>query len=532
MSSKRAFRIAAWVVLLPFLTITIGPPVPAGPLSMGVAHAQAADAPVLALVPFAVAAGASNMAAQRIETQFGGVLDGSPAVSLVPPDMVKAGKVSKRKKKRRTKAQTVAAKNLEKADRALIHARDLVQGGQEPKVAGRLLSLAIGHYETYFHELADFNQLVDAYSQAADLALKNGGRRAKKKASKFFTKALVIQPTFIVDNRRATQEMRDLVSKIRKGLNKNRTASISVESRPAGATVYVDGVKLGPAPAVAKDLAPGVHYVQVRMEGAEPWGRSYKLKKKQKKSVKARLTMEEDPEEDIEMMVKTADVLPFAAKGNYHERLFRNFSFMFAKQVQARYLLYGLIARGRGGVELHMFLFDRQIKRTASLQRVLFRHNLSDLQMGLLSAEGLIRNAIARFPTDREVKALPPVYQRGAAASVAPPVVAPTPAPTPFPTPTPSPTPSPTPEVRPTPAPTPSVVRTTPAPTPVRPEQPKPDPYAGLVQKEDADDSITGKWWFWTAIGVVVLGGAGATVWALSQEPDPSTNFKVKALVP
>ncbi len=257
MCSNRALRVAACGVLLPFMTVTIGPPMLVGPLAMGVAHAQAADAPALALIPFAVAAGASNMAAQRIETQLGGVLDGSPAVALVPSDVVKAGKASKRKRKRRTKAQTVASKNLEKADRALIHARDLVHANQEPKVAGRLLKLAIGHYETYFHELADFNQLVDSYSQAAALMLKTGGRRALRKAEASLTKALVIQPTFVVDNRRATQDLRDLVTKIRKNLNKKRTASIEVQSNQPEAIVFVDGVKLGAAPAVAKDLAPG-----------------------------------------------------------------------------------------------------------------------------------------------------------------------------------------------------------------------------------------------------------------------------------
>lgn len=527
-SSKTGRRSTACAVLLPFITITLGAPLPGGLLATSAAYAQQADPPALAIIPFAILGDASNMAAQRIETQLGGVLDGSPAVALVTADEVKAGKVSRAARKEKNKVQSVAEKNLEKADRALIHARDLVQANREPKVAARLLDLAIKSYETYFYELADFNQLVDAYAQSAELAFKAGGRKAPRIAEAYVVKALAIQPTFIVDNRRASPAMIEVVDKVRANLNKNRSAAIEVTSSPEDAIVYVDGVKLGSAPATAKDLAPGVHYVQVKKEGAEPWGRAYTLKKRQTKSVTARLKMEENPEEDIEMMVKPSDVLPFAAKGNYHERLFRNFSYMFARQLQARYLLYGVIARGRGGVELHMFLFDSTIKKTASIQRVLFRHNLSDLQMGLLSAEGLIRNAIAQFPTDQDVSALPDVYKRGSAAVVAPPVVAPSPTPAYVPTPTPTPTPA----YVPTPAPTPSVVRPTPAPTPIRPEQPKPDPYAGLVKGEEDDSGVLGAWWFWTTVGVVVLGGAGATVWALSQEPAASPNFKVQALVP
>ena len=35
-------------------------------------------------------------------------------------------------------------------------------------------------------------------------------------------------------------------------------------------------------------------------------------------------------------------------------------------------------------------------------------------------------------------------------------------------------------------------------------------------------ETIAGKWWFWTAIGVVVVGGGIATYIALTTEKDPA----------
>ncbi len=278
--------------------------------------------------------------------------------------------------------------------------------------------------------------------------------------------------------------------------------------------------------------------MQVRKEGAETYGKSVIVRAGAQK-VSAKLEIDEDEGTEITIAVRFEDIKPIAEKGNYHEKVARNFSFMFTKQLRARYLLYSVLAKSMRGVELHMFLFDATVRKVAALDPVEFATNLSNMQMKILEAEGLVRAAIGSFPEAKEVIAEPSVYSRAPAASPAatpaPPVVTPRPTPDPEPTPDPTPDPEPTPDPKPDPEPDPE-----PRPAPVvDPPKPKPkpkpvvptkDPYADLV-KDGEDESIAKKWWFWTAIGVVAAGGATAAVLLLNQKPAANNNFRVDVLV-
>jgi hypothetical protein len=44
-----------------------------------------------------------------------------------------------------------------------------------------------------------------------------------------------------------------------------------IESRPAGATVVVDGRRVGTTPMSLPDSSPGTHRIQLELEGFNPW---------------------------------------------------------------------------------------------------------------------------------------------------------------------------------------------------------------------------------------------------------------------
>jgi len=44
-----------------------------------------------------------------------------------------------------------------------------------------------------------------------------------------------------------------------------------VDSRPAGAQVFVDGRSVGYTPMVVSDLSPGTHSVRMQIPGYRPW---------------------------------------------------------------------------------------------------------------------------------------------------------------------------------------------------------------------------------------------------------------------
>ncbi|GEM_PF-3535139 len=483
--------------------------------------------PGLAVMPLGRRGGVGNLAAKRIEEYLRAMIEAGNTVRLIPSSTVDAGKASRSRKRKISKEESRALKRLEKADQAAITGREMLASGSNMTSAIKLLTGAIRLYEANFVELADFTKLVDAYQRAAMAALGTG---QKKRALLYVLKALTLQPTFVVDARKANKNLQTLVTRARARLAKKSFGVIKVEATKPGSSVFIDGVKLGTAPLEAKDLPVGQHFIQVKKEGAKPWGKAVQIRNRKPIKVHAAVIMEYDPANDIELMVKPSDVKPFADKGNFHQRVFRNYGFMFARQIDARYLLYGAVSKSSRGIELHLFLYDAQIKRAATLKPIYFAGNLSDMQMKILEAEGHIRAAVHSFPTDREVTELPEIYTRTTKSRT---VTAPPPATAPTTT-TPARTAEPTPSATPRPTPTPSpVVR--PTPTPTQPRKAGADPYAGLLKQRGDDEpsgGVTSKWWFWTGVGAVVVAGGVTAYLLLSQEPKPNPNFTVSAQLP
>ncbi|MEY3013761.1 MAG: hypothetical protein RIT45_2496 [Pseudomonadota bacterium] len=528
-ASRTMRRASAWTMLVAMLCSPISAPLPGGWFGVGEVVAQQGSKPGLALVPLARREGVKTLAAARIEEYLRAMIEAGGVVTLIPEDVVSSGRPRRQSRRTKSVAQSESQKQLDKADEALIAGRDSLQAGDDLAMAYRLLEAAIDRYEKHFIELVDFTKLVDAYARAAEAALKLG---KKSDATALVTKALTIQPTFVLDNVRSYPELVELLKTTRERLAKRRAGSIEVTANVEGAAVFVDGVRLGSAPAEAKELYPGTHYVQVKKDNAEPWGKAVTVRGRTVK-VNAKLEVEEEEGSEIALAVRFSDIKPIPEKGEYHTKLVRNYSFMFARQIQAQYLLYGVLANSARGIELHLFLFDFKARKVAALQPVEFAANLANMQMKILEAEGYVRAAIASFPADRVVSDVPEVYTRTAAAPattvVAPPPVITTPPPTTTTPPTRDPDPVPEPKTDPEPTRPVSPVVTGPKTTPNTPIKPKTDPYAGLVK--DEDESVVKKWWFWTVLGVVVAGGAGTAAYLLSQEPAASPNFKVDAVI-
>ena len=56
-----------------------------------------------------------------------------------------------------------------------------------------------------------------------------------------------------------------------------KTGSINIESKPAKAKIYLDGEEVGTTPATLMSVAPGVHEVEVRMDGYDVWSESVEV---------------------------------------------------------------------------------------------------------------------------------------------------------------------------------------------------------------------------------------------------------------
>jgi eukaryotic-like serine/threonine-protein kinase len=67
------------------------------------------------------------------------------------------------------------------------------------------------------------------------------------------------------------------------------TASLTIESRPSGATVFVDGKRVGTTPLAIPGLSVGAHAVRMEMAGYKPWSASVRVVAGEKNRVAASL---------------------------------------------------------------------------------------------------------------------------------------------------------------------------------------------------------------------------------------------------
>jgi hypothetical protein len=67
------------------------------------------------------------------------------------------------------------------------------------------------------------------------------------------------------------------------------TASLMIESRPSGATVFVDGKRVGTTPLAIPGLSVGAHAVRMEMAGYKPWSASVRVVAGEKNRVAASL---------------------------------------------------------------------------------------------------------------------------------------------------------------------------------------------------------------------------------------------------
>ncbi|MSQ81404.1 MAG: PEGA domain-containing protein [Myxococcales bacterium] len=525
-TTRRAARLLALLVLLPVTTLLVGTLPGNGVITS--AYAADEDKPALAVVHFVKRGDAGMLSVQRIEEYLRQMLDAGGAVKMLPAKVVELGKPLTGPVRPAAAANlpvSPQAKAIEKADKLVAAARDIVAEGEALADGIKLLAAAVERYEANFVELADFSKLVDAYALNAQALLMQGDTKG---AAEWVARALAIQPTFVVDGRKQNKDLKAVVDKSRDGLEAKPRTTIAVESTQPDSEVYVDGVKIGTAPATASDLLAGVHFVQVRKAGASPWGQQL-LAKGKPLQTKAILQMQVAPENEIAISVSPDDIKEFANKGNFGEKIFKNSAALFARQIAATHILFGLVNRRPSTLELHLFVFSTKTKKTCSVSPIEYAANLNNLQMQTLDAEGKVRIAVLNCATD--VSGVPAIYANAPQPKdepVAPDIVPTPPDAEPKADVTDDPKPEPKPEPKPQPKPEPRRAD-------VLKKVEKDDPYKDLLKDSNADATdkpFYTTWWFWTAVGVVAVGGGGAGAYAATRGGNVVTGYGVKVTVP
>jgi hypothetical protein len=139
------------------------------------------------------------------------------------------------------------------------------------EAAGEKLETAINAMAGYLLDLPEpaRSSLVQGIFAFAATTLFEGNTG---EADSVFVALAVLEPSFEPEEGRYPSNVVDRFSAVKEGLEGRPTGSLTVKTNPPGATVYVDGLERGAAPATISDLADGYHMVSVRRVGFLPQG--------------------------------------------------------------------------------------------------------------------------------------------------------------------------------------------------------------------------------------------------------------------
>lgn len=370
--------------------------------------AQAADGPArLVQVPVAPIGEVREIFVKRVQKKVKDVLNfGGRIKVMTDSDRPPKHLIAKKPAKKPSKAQV----KLTEADRLRLEGMDLATNKKHRK-AYKKFAAALKIYEQYFYELVDYNNMADAYARAGVAAFHAGQKKGNVKF--LFTSGIVIQPTLVIDRRKAPPELLSLFDKLHDVVKKSKTYAVNLvpKGNVEGAIVYVDGKRAGPLPTRRGGLRNGYHYVAIKSPNHKPWGKQVRIRGKDVK-VKVKLKPLKKkkagpPPRDLTF----ADLGWCKNTGNYHDKKCRTLSNKMAKQTGSKWLLFSALKADRyGRLSFHGFLYSAEYSKLVSLPAVELGKNLRNLNANMPGLEEQVSTRVARFPKKRALKKRPRVF--------------------------------------------------------------------------------------------------------------------------
>ncbi len=339
-------------------------------------RAQDDKGPRVVVVPFAALSGdVPQRAGQKAAVMFSSEIKSADGFALVD---VKKGA-----------AADPHAETLDAARAAVEEAKGLRQK-RKFNAAEAKLQEALELYKKGAAGLTDVAELQDAWVLLSAIQY-NTGR--DEDGAKSLDTALALAPGRELPLAKTSPMFSRVVATAKANLEKAPKGSLLVESTPAGAQVFVDGVSLGTSPLLVKDVPAGQHAWRVQLPSGESTGGVAQVAA-QKQTKVAGQAAGEDPESKMLATLsqnKVDQSVVEAAKAH-------------AKTVQAELLIFGALSREGKNLALDSFVLKVDSGELKRLPRSVFDAELLSAGMefynlvGRLSAEGLKVGTDTRVP--------------------------------------------------------------------------------------------------------------------------------------
>lgn len=339
-------------------------------------RAQDEKGPRVVVVPFAALSGdVPQRAGEKAAVMFSSEVKSADGFALVDV--------------RRASTADPHAETLDAARAAVEEAKSLRQG-RKFNAAEKKLGEALDLYKKGAAGLTDVAELQDAFVLLAAIQY-NTGR--DEEGAKSLDTALALAPTRELPLAKTSPMFTRVVNAAKANLEKAPKGSLMVESTPAGAQVFVDGVSLGTSPVLVKDVPAGQHTWRVQLPSGESIGGVVQVAaQKQAKVMGA--AEGNDPESRMLATLaqnKVDQTVVEAAKAH-------------AKSVEAELLIFGALSREGKNLALDAFVLKVDSGELKRLPRSVFDAELLSAGMefynlvGRLSAEGLKVGSDLRVP--------------------------------------------------------------------------------------------------------------------------------------
>jgi len=300
-------------------------------------------------------------------------------------------------------------------DETLIKAGKIVDQAKEEFSKGKYMQAvktfkrAMGYYEKKLALLENFDLYVDAQLGKA-LAYFAAGYDDNGEDE--LGKVLTMRPTLVLDKRRAPKGAIDALQRLQLLYARAQASPIIVETKDGvAASVYVDGVLAGPAPATLDKLLRGRHWVRVVADGYEPWSDDVVASAKQQ-TLTARLkAIRQSSKGPAPVAAATPEQLAEAARTGTFGPTFDKGAAGLCSKFGLTGIMLTYVTKASDGFRLAGFYFDARAGKTSEVEGVRLDPELFDLQVNALTLSEHLVGAATGFPTKVTITQTPEVYR-------------------------------------------------------------------------------------------------------------------------
>ncbi len=321
--------------------------------------APAGPARKFAVVPFAALSGDVP---QRAGVKAAGMLatELRNTEGLVPTDAKKAARADPYQDA------------LARARNQVAEAKDL-RAKRKFRLAEEALQKALGDFRSAAAGVTDIGEVADAYALLSAVQF-NTGR--DEEGQKHLTLALGLAPSRELPLQKTSPLFNRVVEEQRKALATGPKGNLLVESTPAGAAVFIDGVGLGSTPLLVKDVPAGAHLWRVQLPGELAGGVAEIAAGKQTKV--SGQTSGNDPESKLLAGLSQNRLEPASVAAAKQE----------AAALSADLLIFGALSRSGKNLVLDSFVFLPTTGDVRRLPRATFDTELLSAGMELFNLAG------------------------------------------------------------------------------------------------------------------------------------------------